>query len=138
VSRHVDLDELAAAARAEAKGEHPTITFKDETFVLPVEMPLEVVEAWMDDADAVTFAKALFGDDYERFKSLHPSQQDVFRLAGQLKALFGVSQGESKASGVSSGSTGESSRPTSNARTRSTSAKRAGGRKQSGRVASAS
>lgn len=119
--RHVDLDELRVAAEAEAKEEHPTIGFKGETFILPIEMPIAVVEAWMDDADAVTFGKALLGDDWERFKALGPSQRDVFRLAGQLKTLFGVSQGESGASGNSSETTGDRSRPTSSEPTESTS-----------------
>lgn len=122
---HGDLDALAAV-RAEGRGEPPTITFKGETFELPPEMPIAVVEAWVADADAVTFGQAILGDEWDRFRALNPSREDVWALGAQAQELWNVSPGESRASDDSSSMSGRRSRPTSNGSTRSTSAKRSG------------
>lgn len=130
-SRNIDLDALAAQ-RAEGRGEPPTITFKGEAFELPVEMPIEVVEAWNADADAVTFGKAVLGDQWERFRALRPSREDILLgIGSKLLALWGVSSGESKASDESSSSDGTSSRPTSSASTGSTSERQSGAKQPS-------
>lgn len=126
MARFLDLDALAAE-RAEGRGEPPTFAFKGQTFELPLEMPVAVVEAWMADADAFTFGKALLGDEWERFYALRPTRDDVFALAGRLSVLYGVTEGESSASGSPSASTSATSRPTSSASTTSTSVASSGG-----------
>lgn len=120
MTRHVDLDALAAQ-RAEGRGEAPTVAFKGETFELPVEMPVAVVEAWVNDSDAFVFGAAIFGAEWDRFRALNPSRDDIWALGARMNELWGVSEGESRASGGSSGSDATSSRPTSNGSTASTS-----------------
>lgn len=119
MARNVDLDVLAAQ-RAEGRGEAPTVTFKGETFALPVEMPIAVVEAWAADADAVDFGKAILGDEWERFRALNPTRDDIWALGANVQKLWSVTQGEFPASGDSSSSDGTTSRPTSNGSTAST------------------
>lgn len=114
MERFLDLDALAAE-RAEARGEPPTLQFKGETFTLPVELPVAVAEAWITNADAFTFGKTLLGEEWDRFYALEPSQDDVFALSGRLSVLYGVTEGESSASGEPSPSTSGRSRPTSSA-----------------------
>lgn len=112
----IDLDELRAARR-EAAGEPPKIRFAGQVFTLPVEMPAAVVEA-LDDDDTVGFAKGLLGkEQWGRFKELGGSRDDIFALASKAHLAYGITLGESSASGDSSALDGESSRPTSNAAT---------------------
>ncbi|MQB01860.1 MAG: hypothetical protein GEU78_16535, partial [Actinobacteria bacterium] len=61
-----DLD-AARAARREAKGNPPSITFGGETFVLPLEIDMDTAEKWsLSNTDGL---KALFGEEqYKRFR----------------------------------------------------------------------
>lgn len=101
------------AARREAKGEGPTVTFLGESFSLPVEMPWAVVDA-ADSEDYGPAVRALFGEDFARAMALQPSVQDITELLEGLPALYAVSLGESSASGASSKATSPRSRRTSN------------------------
>jgi hypothetical protein len=62
--RHLDLDALRAA-RGEALGVSPTITFFGETFKLPAQLPFAVIEAFaIDDAHTIhAGAVSLLGED---------------------------------------------------------------------------
>jgi hypothetical protein len=109
----VDLDALRAARR-EAAGEAPTVTFKQKTFQLPAELPFAVPEALMDIAVATDSGnsqaiaegvsralKALFGGDFVAFMDLGPSMQDVQELFPAVLGEYGMDAdlGESLASG---------------------------------------
>lgn len=113
----LDLDKLRAA-RLEAKGDGPTVTFGGEEFQLAAEVSAEVLEALVVD-NLVGFGQALFGEDYDRAKELGLSRDDLVDLMKNLGVLYGVNQGESSASGTSSKSTGTRSRRASNGSTTS-------------------
>jgi hypothetical protein len=127
----LDLD-AARAARAEARGEPPTVTLGGETFTLPVEIPMRYIWALVegDDMDAL---KVLFNGQLDRFLATEPSGQDIVALVAGVPKLYGMaSQGESPASAGSSSNGSSRSRPTSPATTKSTSAKRSTARRRSG------
>jgi hypothetical protein len=127
----LDLD-AARAARAEARGEPPTVTLGGETFTLPAELPMRYVWTLVegDDMDAL---KVLFDGQLDRFLATEPTREDILALVAGVPALYGLaSPGESPASAGSSNSGSSRSRPTSPAATRSTSAKRSTGRRRSG------
>lgn len=112
---NLDLD-----ARRESLGIAPVVTFKGETFTLPVEMPFFFVEAWNDDMPIPQFAKLLLGEEqWKRFVALEPSSEEVKAVA--LHDYWGVPPGEGQASAGSSETNGDRSRPTSSASTESTS-----------------
>jgi hypothetical protein len=105
-----DLD-AARAARAEANGEAPTVKFGGVVFVLPVEMPYQIVEsvnamqAASEKGDGYTvtqmlsaIAKDLFGDRFEEFLSFHPSMLDMQALLENVAPMYGLTAGESQAS----------------------------------------
>jgi hypothetical protein len=108
----VDLD-AARAARREAKQEAPTVRFGGEDFLLPIELPFEVIEALgplaeaqnAEDgsaaADAVlSVVKGLLGDAYESFRAHQPSTEDLGALIeGVLKEYGFADTGESSGSG---------------------------------------
>jgi len=118
----IDLD-AARAARREARGEAPTVTFGGETFALPVELPFEIAEVGQrlnaattstDVAEAMHDAmRMLLADDYDRFMALRPSLQDLTALVEGIPGEYGISTGESRASRRSSRSSTDRSRPTS-------------------------
>lgn len=127
--RSLDLD-AARAARAEAQGEPPVVTFGGEQFTLPAELPLRYAWALIDN-DHEGALKMLFNGQHERFLAKDPSRDDVLALIKGIPLLYGIGdEGESPASGGSSNDGSSPSRPTSRAATRSTSAKRAGVRKR--------
>lgn len=127
----LDLD-AARAARAEARGEAPTVTLGGETFTLPAELPMRYVWTLVegDDMDAL---KVLFDGQLDRFLATVPTREDILALVAGVPTLYGLaSQGESPASAGSSNNGSSRSRPTSPAVTRSTSAKRSTARRRSG------
>jgi hypothetical protein len=127
----LDLD-AARAARAEARGEPPTVTLGGETFTLPPEMPLRYVWTLVD-GDDMAALRVLFNGQLDRFLATEPTREDILTLIAGVPALYGlVSPGESPASAGSSNDGSSRSRPTSPAATRSTSAKRSTARRRSG------
>lgn len=116
----LDLDAYRAA-RAEARGEAPTIKLLGETFTMPVEVPAAVLQAFADD-DKVAFGKAVLGDEqWATFCEVGGTEDDLVVIASRLWTLYGVSLGESSVSSGSSDSGGEHLRPTSDGSTDSTS-----------------
>jgi hypothetical protein len=107
----VDLD-AAAIARREAKKVGPSVKFKRKTFKLPVELPYDVPEALAEvaaatarkDDNAITVAislvlRALLTDDYEAFRELKPSMDDVQALIQGVLGEYGFQNpGEAPAS----------------------------------------
>lgn len=127
----LDLD-AARAARAEARGEPPTVTIGGETFTLPAELPMRYVWTLVegDDMDAL---KVLFDGQLDRFIAADPTREDILALVAGVPKLYGLgSPGESPASAGSSNNGSSRSRPTSPAATRSTSAKRSTARRRQG------
>jgi len=124
----IDLDALKAA-RAEQKEETHELIFGGKTFVLPLEMPLEFLEA-LADVQRVTDPKTgipmaelhrlrqilvpvLDGQAEEFFKAL-PSEEDyTAAIQGLSQIYLGAGTGEPQASGASSKTTSRRSRPPS-------------------------
>ena len=127
----MDLDlDAARAARAEVRGEAPTITIGGETFTLPPELPMRYVWTLVDGEDMDSL-KVLFDGQLDRFLATDPTREDILALVAGIPELYGLaSEGESPASDGSSGNGSGHSRPTSAASTRSTSAKPAGVRRR--------
>lgn len=106
---NIDLD-AARAARREANGEAPTITFDGKTFTLPVELPFEVaaqIAAMQKDEDASGIrgaVEAFLGSDAASdFFESRPSVADVNALVEGLVKAYGFEDvGESQASAASS------------------------------------
>ena len=99
------------------------------TFVLPYEMPLEASLRLADRHDEASSAKAimgvlevLLGDQMEAFMANDLSGDDLEAFLEGVLPLYGVSAGESQASGSSSSNTSKTLRPTSNGSMDSTSA----------------
>jgi hypothetical protein len=131
----VDLD-ASRAARREADKEPPRLRFGGKEYVLPIEMPLEVLDeldGFEEDMAPTTMAGAilricqvLLGDEaYAEFRALRPSLEDVMTLlngpengdgnrTGGILGEYGFgSPGESPAPVDSSESTGAPLKPTS-------------------------
>lgn len=126
----LDLD-AARAARAEARGEAPTVILGGETFTLPAELPMRYVWTLVDGED-IDALKVLFDGQLERFLATEPTREDILALVAGVPKLYGLGgPGESPASAGSSNGGSNRSRPTSPAATRSTSAKRSTGRRRS-------
>jgi len=126
----LDLD-AARAARAEARGEPPTITIGGETFTLPVELPMRYVWTLVD-GDDIDALKVLFDSQIDRFLATDPTREDILALVAGVPKLYGLgTPGESSASAGSSSGGSNRSRPTSPAATKSTSAKRSTDRRRS-------
>ena len=127
----MDLDlDAARAARAETRGEAPTITFGGETFNLPAELPMRYIWTLIDgeDMDAL---KVLFNGQLDRFLAAGPTREDILALIAGVPKLYGLGpSGESPASAGSSANGSNQSRPTSGGSTASTSGRRAGARKR--------
>lgn len=126
----VDLD-AARAARAETVGERH-IKLGGEQFNLPAELPWDFFDV-LDTGDMKAAMEMLLNGQFERFWKHQPTTEDMKVLAKSVPSLYGFGGNpESSASGGSSVPAGNRSRPTSPATTRSTSARRATGRKRSG------
>lgn len=108
----IDLDALSAARAEVRKDEAPTVRFSGRDFQLPYELPFAVIEAISrlqkaqekDDnalaADVIIdVSRALFGADFQAFLDLRPSMQDVSTLLENVSSAYGMSMGESEASG---------------------------------------
>jgi hypothetical protein len=122
----IDIDALLAA-KAEETGEDHVFTFRGENFTVPADaLALELAEAYLHD-DASTIARVflvLLGpEQYARFKALEPKASEMSTLLEGVQQLYGMGADSpgSRASGVSSPNDSESSRPTSDASTPSTS-----------------
>lgn len=128
----LDLD-AARAARDEARGERHHLKLGGEQFELPTELPWDYFEI-LDTGDMKVALGMLLNGDFDRFWTHKPTTDDMKLLATSVPALYGFGKGnpESSASGGSSEPTGNPSRPTSPAPTRSTSAKRSTARRRSG------
>lgn len=108
-NKTIDLDSIRAARR-EALGAGPTILFGGVEFELPVEMPFAVIEAFgrMQAGDdeknleatlaMMDIARALFGDRYQEFMALGPSNNDVTSILEHISDAYGTDAGESQAS----------------------------------------
>lgn len=120
-----DLD-AAKAARLEARGEPRWFIFGGQKFELPPELPAEFAYLLDDAKEALRF---LLAEQFDDFWSHRPSAQDLVDLVAWISKTYRADPGESSASGPSSNNGGTRSRPTSRATTRSTSVKRASGRK---------
>lgn len=154
--RTIDLDQ-ARAARSEVQDRGVNVVFGRESFVLPPELPIGVVETAASLAEAQNRHRAARGaarsamememgrlmisllrdhllgpGDWERFSAHRPSVSDLTVLINEVFKLYGTDLGESQASGSSSAPTGGSSRRTSPGSTRGsrkgTSAKPVGAR----------
>lgn len=93
----IDLDK-GRAARREAKGEGPVVTFCGKDYRLPVEMPIGVLEAFhlMSNEDTAAgalsvIASALLGEHYEPMKKDGLSVDDLNDLIGGIMGEYGVS-----------------------------------------------
>lgn len=108
----IDLD-AARAARREAATEPIIVTLEGDDFVMPAEMPFEVVEKLGPLRDAgdnapeaagalLDLFKALIGDDnFTRFMGHKPSLDDLKALLEGVLAEYGVTLGEAPASTTS-------------------------------------
>lgn len=99
MDRSLDLD-AARAARAEARGEPPTVTIGGETFTLPPELPMRYVWTLADGEDDRDALKLLFDGQWDRFvKLVEPTREDILALVAAVPKLYGLrSEGESSAS----------------------------------------
>lgn len=119
-----DLDKKRAA-RNEQNPEPHAIVLGGEKFVLPLEMPLDIIEPLMDvqtvqgtlpedpkdmkpeqqvamiHALQATCTAILGEADYKRFRSVRPSLEDYQAFVDASLAAYGLSEGESGASAES-------------------------------------
>lgn len=107
----IDLDALKAA-RQEAAGAGPVVTFRGREFSLPAELPFAVPESLVDVAVATeagdsagvmkgtrAAVDALLGDDVADFMALRPSMQDIQTFMASVLAEYGFGDvGEPSAS----------------------------------------
>lgn len=102
----IDLSAMRAVRREAAK-EAPEVEFEGKTFVLPVEMPLMLIDAVArlgsdDGAEAssalIDVARSLFGDRFKEFMDLRPSVDDANELIKAIAPAYGLEVGESEAS----------------------------------------
>lgn len=112
----IDLDK-ARAARREAQGAGPSVVFGGETFALPVELPVAVIELFA--VPVVTgdvllkMVHAFLDGRYDDFMAHDPSVNDLNVFVEGLMTEYGASVGESVASGSSSKSTSRPRKRTS-------------------------
>lgn len=126
----IDLN-AARAARAEAGGlEEKTLVVGDDTYPLPSELPVALLEAVIraQAGDIAAFQDAmvaLFGaETYSELVAKHRlSVEDLVFAIEAVVDDYGVTLGESPASAASSGTTTPPSRPTSGGTTAQTSEK---------------
>jgi hypothetical protein len=129
----VDVDAMLAAKR-EIEDESHVVVFRGREFTIPSAAPFTFLEACVYGRDETTRAflavRAILGDEYEKFLEARPTVDEATKFVSVVAELWGMEEnlGESPASGGSSSRTTKPSRPTSNGSTRSTSAKRSGGR----------
>lgn len=106
----IDLDAARAAREKQRKEPPPPVTFGGVTFVMPSEPPLALMDAARvvlenaADGSAVLSAvskmgRALFGDRYDEFIELGASAEDLRTLIEELMSAYGMTLGESQASG---------------------------------------
>lgn len=119
-TRNLDLD-AARAARQEAQGEPPTITYNGKVYTLPQELRLSQLEAFLRaerENDLRGVIVALLADRADEFLADDPSYNDLKAMGDGLQELYGIGLPESGASNGSSPSGGGRSRRTSRATTR--------------------
>ncbi len=103
--------DAARAARREAAGVAPSFTLEGRTFVLPVELPADVVvdmrdlmaaqrsndgEALLD--AAVSVMEHLLGTEFADFLAMRPSLDDFLAIIEGVLPDYGVDEGNSQAS----------------------------------------
>ena len=107
----IDLDK-SKAARREAQGDVPTVKFGGTTFELPQELPFELVDQMVAVAEETeggnelaqiklirVMTRILLGDREEEFLALRPSLADIQDLIANVYPMYGLTLGESAASG---------------------------------------
>ena len=115
----IDLDAIAA----EVDDEQPVVVFGGEKFTLPARLPWRAI-SMMGRGEIDEALNLVLGDQAEAFWGHEPNDRQIEALFEGLADAYGMeSLGESSASGVSSASNGDRSRPTSST-TASTSRKR--------------
>lgn len=112
----LDLDGLV---KATTDHEAKIVRFAGHEFTMPALYPLGAVFAFRR-RDYEEWTRAMFGDQFDAFMALNPSDDHLAALIGSIEDLYGVSEGESGASAARSKSNGRRSRPTSNVSTAST------------------
>lgn len=103
-----DMDK-ARAARREAQGDQPDVTFGGTTFTFPIEMPIEVLEhaALAKNAEkkkdeeklltaTLNILRVLLGKQYESFMANQPSMEDLDGLVTYIFKEYGSSADEDK------------------------------------------
>lgn len=132
--RYADLD-ARRAARAEALGEAPTFRLGGQTFTLPVEMPMALLESVARISGEATGGalvaavlpalEIILGpEQWVTFVEVRPSLEDVVEVADFLFTAYAVDPQTPSASKPSSRATGKRSKPTSKRATASTPARR--------------
>lgn len=134
----IDLN-ATRAARSEAENQPHEVVLgfdasgAEQVFKLrprmPLEFPVLLARGLFDEAVKIILVDQ---DDWERMRAAVPEEEDLMAIAD----LYALDLGESPASARSSTNGGQSARPTSSGSTRSTSRKRAGGKRPSGSAAS--
>ena len=93
----IDLDK-SRAARREARGEGPKVTFEEVTYELSPELPIDALEAFrglqsQDPSALVDLAKALLGKHYPQFTTNAEEPitlEDLNELIGGIMGEYGV------------------------------------------------
>lgn len=92
----IDLDKKRAARR-EAKGKGPEVTFGGAVYELAPEMPFEAIEALEGlqseetaPAALVRLVRALLGEQYEAIKAAGLTTEDVNEFVGGIMEEYGV------------------------------------------------
>lgn len=94
-----DLDvDAAKAARREAQGKNPIFTFGGETFTLPIELPFSImleVEELGDAPPSLVLRGLLEEEQWEKFKALKPTMDDIEVLFKWIDEVYGMTVGNS-------------------------------------------
>lgn len=98
--RIYDLDQ-ARVARAEKRGKPAVIRLGGVDFTLPMEMPFDVAEIAAEDGSPRAILTALLGDAAEEFFALRLSVDDMEESVAAALEVYGLTAGESAASGDS-------------------------------------
>jgi len=94
--RAIDLDKIRAA-RAEVEQQPIVVTYKEQDFELPPELPFDFADL-LGRGHAREAFGVLLGDDTERFFALKPTLPDIKDLSEELQRAYGMTEGESSAS----------------------------------------
>lgn len=110
-------DAKLTAAEAEVTGDPRELPIRDETFTLPGDLDaLGIADAarYRGLEQTARLVEALFGrPHYERLLAMRLNDAELGKAVEDACALYGLTLGESSASGKSSQNGSKSSRPTS-------------------------